>query len=462
MWRLETARFQDVARVMTETETMPLDLAPAEVTPAGPSRLNSKPVEPQMRAPLSRFFRKRASLEDEALIPMGDKPAPNASAVGDKAALLQQQETQTHEFCMESDEESSSEEEESSDEEEEEEKTDTARTSSRTWEDNSAQQNYSLPQDDPAWRLVGKKLEGHGSSRPQDEPPENPVKQFLRKMREKGSDLSKMKVATEATKDDKTVMEKVGHVVAVALVPELYGDDEDQQNTLGYYRTVRRETDEEMEKRQLKAGGWKGLAAYWKKEAQKYKLQAAKVEKKYKARVVKLENNLQTAEMEATCWKERAHEQRKELRELRGGEDSSVEPDEDGGEVENDLDDKEESVLVDSKEGILVDTNIQSDPVEFDPLATIGSRHGDSTSEALKKNDSKEELLVDTTAGPLATTGSGHGDSTSKEGDKNDAKEEILVDTSVDPLATAGTKNTLNEKEDEEEGEELLVDTSGK
>jgi len=53
-----------------------------------------------------------------------------------------------------------------------------------------------------------------------------------------------MKVATECTKDDKTLAESISKAALIVLVPELYGDDE--KETLGMYHSISTKADEDV------------------------------------------------------------------------------------------------------------------------------------------------------------------------------------------------------------------------
>jgi hypothetical protein len=70
---------------------------------------------------------------------------------------------------------------------------------------------------------TAKRLEGHGNSQPEPDAPLSGFNRFLKRLR--GPEMKAMKIATEDTKDQRTLGETVTHVMQVALVPEVYADD---------------------------------------------------------------------------------------------------------------------------------------------------------------------------------------------------------------------------------------------
>lgn len=81
-------------------------------------------------------------------------------------------------------------------------------------------------------------MEGHGNSKPEPDTPLHAMGRMFRRMSRR-SDMKAMKIATEDTKDEKTLGETVTHCVQVALVPEIYADDIEGEGNLGFYRPVR-------------------------------------------------------------------------------------------------------------------------------------------------------------------------------------------------------------------------------
>lgn len=70
---------------------------------------------------------------------------------------------------------------------------------------------------------TSKRLEGHGNSQPEPDAPLSGLNRFFKRLR--GPEMKTMKIATEDTKDERTLGETVTHVMQVALVPEVYADD---------------------------------------------------------------------------------------------------------------------------------------------------------------------------------------------------------------------------------------------
>ena len=125
-----------------------------------------------------------------------------------------------------------------------------------------------------------------------------------------------MKVATEDTKDDKTLLEQIGKAALVVMVPELYADIEDGDGNLGMYRSVALNADDDAE-----ASSHDDVATNLRTELNQLRL-----------KVLRLEKALKNSELEVNSWKLRCNEVETELRRYKGrsDDDSSVEADEGG------------------------------------------------------------------------------------------------------------------------------------
>mmetsp|Transcript_16011 Transcript_16011/g.23556 ORF Transcript_16011/g.23556 Transcript_16011/m.23556 type:complete len:718 (-) Transcript_16011:379-2532(-) len=161
------------------------------------------------------------------------------------------------------------------------------------------------------------KVEGFGSSPP---PPNhvndketNPVGRFLRRFRNNRSnrdpDLRDMKVATEDTKDELTLTEKITKAALVVIAPEVYLEQEDGDDNKGVYRTIRTDIDDNVSR------------------SDKSRVSLSSENKRLKKNVIKLEKELKTLGLELTSWKVRCNELEAELRRYKGqdSEDSSAE-----------------------------------------------------------------------------------------------------------------------------------------
>ncbi len=172
-----------------------------------------------------------------------------------------------------------------------------------------------------------------------------------RRGRDDDADLRSMKVATEDTKDDKTLLEQIGKAALVVMVPELYADIEDGDGNLGMYRSIALTADDDAE-----SSSRDDNATNLQSELNQLRL-----------KVLRLEKALKSSELEINSWKLRCKEVETELRRYRGrsDDDSSVEADEGearktceiGGddEVEDDGIEEQWSGYSSVKEGILLD-----------------------------------------------------------------------------------------------------------
>lgn len=181
-------------------------------------------------------------------------------------------------------------------------------------------------------------------------------------------DLRSMKVATEDTKDDKTLLEQIGKAALVVMVPELYADIEDGDGNLGMYRSVALNADDDAE-----ASSHDDVATNLRTELNQLRL-----------KVLRLEKALKNSELEVNSWKLRCNEVETELRRYKGrsDDDSSVEADEGGQHDlrENGDDEEEEDDGIEEqwsgyssvKEGILLD--MQGAKLDFDSEVNNASR----------------------------------------------------------------------------------------
>lgn len=136
--------------------------------------------------------------------------------------------------------------------------------------------------------------------------------------REEQKSLRSMKVSTENTLGDKTLAETITKAALVVLVPELFADDDSDEN-LGLYRTISTTADDDTEA--VKA------TPILKLQQEVYLLQK---------KVKDLEKLVKSAELEANAWKLRAKELEAELTKHRGGNSSDDSDDEDEGDDEDD------------------------------------------------------------------------------------------------------------------------------
>jgi hypothetical protein len=212
------------------------------------------------------------------------------------------------------------------------------------------------------------KLEGFGSAPALPDPRDNALHRFFRRIVHR-SELKTMKIATEQTKNEKTLKDHFEHAVTLAVAPEL-ADDEHDENTLGYYRTVLA-TDDEVDNHQSISAveeDARKKAVYWRNET-----------KRLIARVEALESELNTARFEASSWKFRAKELEKQVQKLQNN-DSDGEHEENSDDEESDSDSGEESCDEDKSQGsehetevkadVLIETEVEEQPPQFDPLAS--------------------------------------------------------------------------------------------
>mmetsp|Transcript_16205 Transcript_16205/g.24471 ORF Transcript_16205/g.24471 Transcript_16205/m.24471 type:complete len:748 (-) Transcript_16205:320-2563(-) len=168
------------------------------------------------------------------------------------------------------------------------------------------------------------KVEGFGSTAPPQSESEskdgNPVGRFLRRFRGNRSnrdpDLRDMKVATEDTKDDLTLTEKITKAALVVIAPEIYLEQEEGDSNKGMYRTIRTDADNDV------SGSDNDFLRSDNRE-----IILAKDNIRLKKRISKLETEVKTIELEVSSWKLRCNELEAELRRYRGqdSDDSSAE-----------------------------------------------------------------------------------------------------------------------------------------
>lgn len=226
-------------------------------------------------------------------------------------------------------------------------------------------------------------------------------------------DLRSMKVATEDTKDDKTMLEHIGKAALVVLIPELYADEEDGEGNLGMYRSINVDDDD--------GGGEKGLL---KKEPDELSMLRTEVNQ-LRLKVLRLEKELKSSELEAGSWKLRCTEVEKELRRYKhqNDDDSSVDALESGESDQADVDDNDDD-----------DDGIDEDWTEFSGvkegnLLDMNKVEGKGESECISVSDRPEEVpnLLDaetTVDTPVAAD---------EEPDLMDLQDHKMV---FDPLAT--------------------------
>ena len=135
---------------------------------------------------------------------------------------------------------------------------------------------------------------------------------------EEQKSLRSMKVSTENTLGDKTLAETITKAALVVLVPELFADDDSDEN-LGMYRTISTTADDDAET--VKASPMLKL------QQEVYLLQK---------KVKDLEKHVKSAELEANAWKLRAKELETELTKHRGGNSSDESDDDEEGDDEDD------------------------------------------------------------------------------------------------------------------------------
>lgn len=167
-------------------------------------------------------------------------------------------------------------------------------------------------------------------------------------------DLRSMKVATEDTKNDKTLLEQIGKAALVVLVPELYADIEDGDENLGMYRSVALNSNDD----DAEASSPDTTVTDLRSELHQLRL-----------KVLRLEKALKSSELETNAWKLRCKEVETELRRYKGqcDDDSSLEADDDGAckanENESDKDAEDDGIeeqwsgYSSVKEGTLIDMN---------------------------------------------------------------------------------------------------------
>jgi hypothetical protein len=235
---------------------------------------------------------------------------------------------------------------------------------------NPVEQSRGSTQDDLLRAKSKTKMNGNGNSQPQDDKPAG----LLGRFRRSGSEMKSMKIATEATKDERTVGETVTHCLQVVVAPEIYAEDFQGEGNLGFYRPLLLPTTESKSSTTSNPGPFSGQehniqnAMKWKEESTKLRTYVSKL----LAHIDKLDVNLKNSNLEAMLWKARAEELQNELKQFRCGDnsdDSSLGCQNCDPESEIDHKCKEEDTAG-VKEEILVDTDTAPETIEFDPLST--------------------------------------------------------------------------------------------
>jgi hypothetical protein len=231
--------------------------------------------------------------------------------------------------------------------------------------------------------------------------------------------MKAMKIATEATKDDRTMGETVAHCFNVAILPEIYCDDIEGEGNLGFYGPLvcsnppspkpLTETEKALE-----------LMAKWKA----YALQLQRSFKHQLAQIHKLEEDLKSKDLEAMSWKLRARELEIQLKQYQDGSDDDDDSSVDHKarknrkfESEIDYEWKEEASTVVTEE-ILVNTDITLEKIEFDHLSKRKGASEQWKDDADESKDLVELILslsadVDTFKDEKATPKQNHENSSS-------------------------------------------------
>jgi hypothetical protein len=236
-----------------------------------------------------------------------------------------------------------------------------------------------------------------------------------------------MRVATEDTKDQKSMAEQVAKAALVVLVPELYADDEDGDGNLGMYRSLTTATDEDAAARRQaqsrnvamtnEVGGMRmssalggGLRLVGNSSLGDDPSIVVRNEvRQLRLKVSKLDKALKSAQLEADSWKLRCKELETELRRYNGKSDdnSSIEAEEDSDdEDESDEEDdgiEEEWTGYDSvKVGNLLEmpTKEEEKP-SFDPLMSE-TKEDENEGNLLDMEEPEEPSLLDLTETTVA------------------------------------------------------------
>jgi hypothetical protein len=208
-------------------------------------------------------------------------------------------------------------------------------------------------------------------------------------------DLRTMRVATEDTKDQKSMAEHVAKAALVVLIPELYADDEEGDGNLGMYRSLSTATDEDAGARRQaqsrnvamtnEVGGMRMSSAlggglrlvHNGSLGDDPSIVLRNEVRQLRLKVAKLDKALKSAQLEAGSWKLRCKELKTEMRRYNGksDDDSSIEVEEDSdNEEESDEEDdgiEEEWTGYDSvKVGNLLEIPAKEENPAFDPLMT--------------------------------------------------------------------------------------------
>ena len=216
------------------------------------------------------------------------------------------------------------------------------------------------------------KMDGYGNSQPQNDTKVAAVGRLFRHLRRTG-EMKTMRVATDATKDERTIGETVTHCFQVAIAPEIYAENMEGEGNLGFYRPIRPPRPLSETEKALQS------MAKWKEHSMQLRARV----KQLLTRIDKLEGNLRSKELEAMSWKLRARELENQLKRYQDGDnddDSSVDPKAyENRQSESEIDHEwkeDDSALV--KEEILVDTDIAPEKIEFDPLPKTNGCHAQS------------------------------------------------------------------------------------
>jgi hypothetical protein len=228
-------------------------------------------------------------------------------------------------------------------------------------------------------------------------------------------EMKTMKIATEATKDDRTIGETVAHCFNIAILPEIYCDDMEGDGNLGFYGPLFCDNNPPSPKPLTEMEKALECTAEWKAHALKLRTSL----KNQLAHIHKLEEDLKSKDLEAMSWKLRARELETQLKQYQDGsdidDDSSVDDKAcENCDFESEIDHEwEEEVSTVVKEEILVNTDIAPEKVEFDPLSKRKGAPGQSKGDADERKNLVDLILslsadVDTFKDEKATPNENH------------------------------------------------------
>jgi hypothetical protein len=212
------------------------------------------------------------------------------------------------------------------------------------------------------------KINGYGNSQQKGDKSSGLFGLFCRS----GSEMKSMKIATETTKDERTVGETITHCLQVVIAPEIYAEDMEGEGNLGFYRRILPTT--ENKSSAARPSPFSGQehniqnAIKWKQESIKLRNHVAKL----LTDIAKIELDLKNSNLEAMLWKARAEELQNELKQFRGGDnsdDSSLgcQKRDSESEIDHQWQEKDSAIV---KEEFLIENEIAPETIEFDPLAT--------------------------------------------------------------------------------------------